>query len=327
MTKMKSWIRHLSTATLAALAFCGPSHAQGNFPSKPIRFIVPFAPGGGTDITARLIGQKLSENLGIAFVVDNRGGGNGAVGMEAAAKAAPDGYTLVMITSSQAINMSAYAKVSYDLLRDYVPVTRAASQPYSLVVHPAVPAKTVKELIALAVAKPGTLNYAVSGEGSLSHLAGAMFANIAGISLTNVPYKGGAPALNDTIGGHVQMYFSTLLQATPHIKSGKLRALAVTTAARNASYPDLPTMIEAGVPGYEVAQWFGILAPAKTPQPIVRKLNAELVRVLNQPEVKGRLAADGGDVVGDTPEQFGQFLRADVARWSKVVKLIGLRLE
>ncbi len=324
---MKSWIRQLGAAALAAYAFTSLAQAQGNYPTRSIRFIVPFAPGGGTDITARLIGQKLSENLGTAFIVDNRGGGNGALGMEAAAKAAPDGYTLVMITSSQAINMSAYARPSYDLLRDYEPVTRAASQPYALVINPSVAAKSVKELIALAAAKPGALNCASSGEGSLSHLAGAMFADMAGISVTNVPYKGGGPVLNDIIAGHVQMWFATLLLASPHVKSGKLRALAVTTPRRNATFPELPTMIESGVPGYEVAQWFGVLLPAKTPKPLVAKLNAEIVRVLNQPEVKGRLAADGGDIVGDTPEQFGHFLRADVARWSKVVKLVGLRLE
>jgi tripartite-type tricarboxylate transporter receptor subunit TctC len=326
-TTMHASIRYVAAMLMAANALHGTAHAQGDAAPRPLRLIVPFAPGGGTDITARLIGLKLGENLGIAVVIDNRGGGNGAVGMEAAARAAPDGNTLVMITSSQAINMSAYAKVTYDLLRDYAPVTRAASQPYSLVVHPSVAAKSVKELIALAAAKPGGLNYAVSGEGSLSHLAGELFAGIAGIRLTSVPYKGGAPALNDTIGGHVQLYFSTLLQATPHIKSGKLRALAVTTAGRNATYPDLPTMIEAGVPGYEVAQWFGILAPAKTPKAMIAKRNADIVRVLNQPDVKGRLAADGGDVIADTPESFGQFVRADVARWSKVVKQIGLRLE
>ena len=325
--RMKSSIKRLATAIIVACASSGPVHAQGNYSTRPIRFIVPFAPGGGTDITARTIGQKLSENLRTTIVVDNRGGGNGAIGMEAAAKAAPDGYTVVMITSSQAINMSAYAKVSYDLLRDYEPVTRAASQPYALVVPLSVPAKTVKELIALAAAKPGTMNYASSGQGSLTHLAGVLFASITGINITNVPYKGGGPALSDTIAGHVQLYFTTLLQAAPHIKSGRLRALAVTTAGRSPSFPDMPTMMEAGVPGYEVAQWFGILLPAKTPRPVVGKLNAEIVRVLNQPEVKGRLTADGGDIVGDSPQQFGQFLRAEVARWSKVVKQIGLRLE
>jgi tripartite-type tricarboxylate transporter receptor subunit TctC len=317
----------ITVACVTLMIACVPAHAQVNLSSRPVRFIIPFAPGGSTDITARAIGQKLSENLGTSVVIDNRGGGNGAIGMEAAAKAAPDGHTLVMITSSQAIYMSAGAKVPYHLLRDYEPVSRLAAQPYLLVVHPSLPAKSIKELIALAAAKPGTLNYGSSGEGSLVHLAGALFADIAKIQLTNVPYKGGGPALIDAIAGHVQIYFPTILSGTPHVKGGKLRALAVTNARRSASFPEVPTMMEAGVPGYDVAQWFGLLAPAKTPAPVVAKLNAEVVRVLNHPEVKGRLTADGGEVVGDSPEQFGPFLKAEIARWSGVVKQIGLRIE
>ena len=324
---MKSSIKWLGSLWLVACLLPGSVHAQIGVSGRPIRLIIPFAPGGSTDITARAIGQKLSETLGTAVVIDNRGGGNGAIGMEAAAKAIPDGNTLVMITSSQAIYMSANAKVPYDLMRDYEPITRLASQPYLLVVHPSVAAKSIKELIALAAAKPGTLNYGSSGEGSLVHLAGALFANIAGIKMTNVPYKGGGPALIDAIAGHVQVYFPTILSGTSPVKAGRLRALAVTNSRRSVTFPEVPTMIEAGVPGYDVAQWFGLLAPAKTPKPVVAKLNVAVVRVLNHPEVRERLTADGGDVVGDTPEQFGPFLRAEVARWGGVVKQIGLRLE
>jgi tripartite-type tricarboxylate transporter receptor subunit TctC len=298
-----------------------------NYPTKPIRLIVPFAPGGGTDITARAIALKLTEAWGQTVVPDNRTGANGTIGVDIAAKSAPDGYTLTMISSSHSVNVSLYKKLPYDLIKDLSPITQATTQPYALVVHPSVPAKSVKELIALAKAKPGTLNYGSSGNGGLSHLSGALFSSLAGINITHIPYKGGAPAMTDVIAGQIQMLFSTILQSHAHIKAGRLRPLAVTTAKRSAAAPELPTMREAGVPGYEVAGWYGILAPAKTPQPIIAKLNHEIVRILHTDELKDRLSADGSEPVGSTPEQFGAHIKSEVAKWSKVVNEAKIRTE
>ena len=297
------------------------------YPAKPIRLIIPFAPGGGTDITARAIALKLTDLWGQTVVPDNRPGANGTIGVDIATKSAPDGYTLTMISSSHSVNVSLYKKLPYDLVKDLAPITQATSQPYALVVHPSVPAKSVKELIALAKAKPGTLNYGSSGTGGLSHLSGALLCSLAHINLTHIPYKGGAPAMTDVIGGQIQMLFSTILQSHAHIKAGRLRALAVTTAKRSAGAPDLPTMQEAGVPGYEVAGWYGVLAPAKTPQPIIEKLNREIVRILHSPEMAERLEADGSEPVGNTPQQFGTHIRTEIAKWKKVVTEAGIKAE
>lgn len=323
-----SVIRNLGicSAVLATMVASHFAQAQ-NYPTKPIRLIVPFAPGGGTDITARAIALKLTEAWGQTVVPDNRTGANGTIGVDIAAKSAPDGYTLTMISSSHSVNVSLYKKLPYDLIRDLSPITQATTQPYALVVHPSVPAKSVKELIALAKAKPGTLNYGSSGNGGLSHLSGALFSSLAGINITHIPYKGGAPAMTDVIAGQIQMLFSTILQSHAHIKAGRLRPLAVTTVKRSAAAPELPTMREAGVPGYEVAGWYGILAPAKTPQPIITKLNQEIVRILHTDELKDRLSADGSEPVGNTPEQFGAHIKSEVAKWSKVVKEAGIRAE
>jgi len=298
-----------------------------DYPTKPIRLIVPFAPGGGTDITARSIALKLTEAWGQTVVADNRAGANGTIGVEIAAKSAPDGYTLTMISSSHSVNVSLYKKLPYDLIKDLSPITQATTQPYALVVHPSVAAKSVRELIALAKAKPGTLNYGSSGTGGLSHLSGALLSSLAGLTMTHVPYKGGAPAMTDVIAGQIQMLFSTILQSHAHIKAGRLRALAVTTAKRSAGAPELPTMQEAGVPGYEVAGWYGVLAPAKTPQPIIAKLNLEIVKILQTQEMKDRLSADGSEPVGSTPEQFGAHIKSEVTKWSKVVREAGIKAE
>jgi len=292
-----------------------------------VRLIVPFAPGGGTDVMSHAVAQKLSERLGATFVVDNRARANGIIGVDTAAKAPPDGYTLTAISNSHTVNVSIYKKVPYDLVRDLAPIAEFTTQPFALVITPSVPAKSVKDLIALAKAKPGTLNYGSSGQGGISHLSGAMFGAIAGIDLAHVANKGGTPAMIDVISGQIQMLFSTLLQANPHIKGGKLRVLAVTTAKRILAAPELPTMIESGVPGYEVSQWFGLMAPAKTPKPVIAKLNAEVVLILQQPEMKARIAADGADAVGGTPEQFGAHIRNDIAKWARLVKQIGLQPE
>jgi tripartite-type tricarboxylate transporter receptor subunit TctC len=305
------------------------SGAQGAapYPSKPVRLLVPFAPGGGTDITARSIAQNLSERLGQQFVADNRPGANGTIAVDILTKALPDGHTLSMISSSHSVNASLIKGLPYDLTRDVQPITQATTQPYALVVHPSVQAKSVKELIALAKAKPGQLNYGSSGTGGLSHLSGALLSQLAQIDIVHVPYKGGNPAMIDVIAGQIQMLYSTILQSQPHIKAGKLRPLAVTTAKRSRAAPELPTMQEAGVKGYEVAGWYGMIAPLRTPQPIVARLNKEIVEILRLPEVASRLAADGSEPVGSTPPQFGEHIRTEVAKWAKLTKQMNIRMD
>jgi len=317
---------NLGVALAAAYSVAVPAHAQ-NYPIKPIRLIIPFAPGGGTDLTARAIAMKLTEAWGHTVVPDNRAGANGTIAVDIATKSPPDGYTLTMISSSHSVNSSLYKSLPYDLVRDLAPITQATSQPYALVIHPSVQAKSVKELIALAKAKPDTMTYGSSGLGGLSHLSGALFSSLAGIKLIHVPYKGGNPALNDVVGGQIQMLFSTLLQADTQLKAGRVRALAVTTKKRSPAAPELPTMQEAGVAGYEVAGWYGVLAPAKTPRPIIDKLNTEIVRILHSPDVQNRLAADGSEAVGSTPEQFGNHIKSEVAKWGKVIREAGIKAE
>lgn len=310
----------------AALILALPAIAQ-TYPTKPIRMIIPFPPGGGVDLTARAIGQKLGEAWSQTVVVDNRSGANGVIGADLAAKAAADGYTLVMITSSHAVNAALLPKLPYDLARDFAPVIYATIQPFSLVVHPALPARSVKEVIALARAKPGTLNYGSSGTGGLSHLSGALFGSLAGIALVHVPYKGGYPAMVDVMAGQVQMVFATLLQAQPQIKAGKLRVLAVTTAQRWPAAPELPSMSEAGVPGYELAQWYGLLAPARTQASVIAKLNRQIDAILKLPEVSEKVASDGAATVGGPPDRFGTHVRTEIAKYAKLVKSIGLKAE
>ena len=311
---------------ISALLMTSGAIAQ-QYPTKPIRLIVPFAPGGGTDITARAIAMKLTEALGQTVVVDNRAGANGTIGADIAAKAPPDGYTLSMISSSHSVNPSIMKKLPYDLVTDLAPVTQATSQPYALVLHPSVAAKSVKELIALVKAKPNSLNYGSSGTGGLSHLSGALLCSMTGITMTHIPYKGGSPALTDLVGGQIQLLFSTILQAQSQLKGGRVRALAVTTAKRSAGAPDLPTMHEAGVTGYEVAGWYGMVAPLKTPAAIVARLNTETVKALRGPDIKDKLAADGSEPVGSTSEAFGLHIKTEVAKWNKLVKEASIRAE
>ena len=323
---MMSSRTHRATAcaiAIAGLAASTPTLAQldpdQTYPSRPIRLIVPFAAGGGVDLTARAIAQSLTEAWGQPVVVDNRAGANGTIGVEIAAKSPPDGYTLTVISASHSVNVSLYKNLPYDLVRDFAPVTQTTTQPYVLVVNPKIPAASVGDVIALAKAKPDSLNYGSSGIGGLSHLSGALFAAQANIQLTHIPYKGGAPALQDVVGGQIEMLFSTLLQSHAQISVGKLRALAVTTAARSPAAPQLPTMIEAGMPGFVVTGWYGILAPAGTPATIVAKLNKEVVRILRTPEVRDRLASDGSEPVGSTPEEFAAHIRSEIAKWQKVI--------
>ena len=311
---------------ISALLMTSGAIAQ-QYPTKPIRLIVPFAPGGGTDITARAIAMKLTEALGQTVVVDNRAGANGTIGADIAAKAPPDGYTLSMISSSHSVNPSIMKKLPYDLVTDLAPVTQATSQPYALVLHPSVAAKSVKELIALVKAKPNSLNYGSSGTGGLSHLSGALLCSMTGITMTHIPYKGGSPALTDLVGGQIQLLFSTILQAQSQLKGGRVRALAVTTAKRSAGAPDLPTMHEAGVTGYEVAGWYGMVAPLKTPAAIITRLNTEAVKALRGSDIKDKLAADGSEPVGSTSEAFGLHIKTEVAKWNKLVKEASIRAE
>ncbi len=317
--------KNLHTFLISAL-ICGNAMAQ-QYPNKPIRLIVPFVPGGGTDITARAIAMKLTEALGQTVVVDNRAGANGTIGADIAAKAPPDGYTLSMISSSHSVNPSIMKKLPYDLITDLAPITQATTQPYALIVHPSVAAKSVKELIALVKAKPNSLNYGSSGTGGLSHLSGALLCSMTGINMTHIPYKGGAPALTDLVGGQIQLLFSTILQAQSQLKGGRVRALAVTTAKRSAGAPDLPTMHEAGVTGYEVAGWYGMVAPLKTPAAVITRLNTEAVKALRAPDIKDKLAVDGSEPIGSSVEAFGQHIKTEVAKWNKLVKEAGIRAE
>jgi tripartite-type tricarboxylate transporter receptor subunit TctC len=320
-----------AAAAAALLAFgCAAAHAAQNpptYPIKPVRLLVPFAPGGGTDITARTIAHGLTERLGQQFVADNRPGANGTIAVDILTKALPDGYTLGMISSSHSVNASLIRNLAYDLTRDVLPITQATTQPYALVVHPSVQAKSVKELVALAKAKPGQINYGSSGTGGLSHLSGALFSQLAQIDIVHVPYKGGNPAMIDVISGQIQMLYSTILQSQPHIKAGRLRPLAVTTATRSRAAPELPTMQEAGIRGYEVAGWYGVVAPLKTSQTIVERLNKAIVDILRQPETATRLAADGSEPVGSTPQQFAQHIRSEVAKWAKLTQQMNIRMD
>jgi tripartite-type tricarboxylate transporter receptor subunit TctC len=290
--------------------------------------VVPFPPGGATDILARDVAQKLTEAWGQSVVVDNRPGAGGNIGSELVAKAPPDGYTLLMGTvGTHAINASLYAKMPYDHIRDFAPVILVAGVPNVLVVNPALPVNTVAELIAYAKANPGKLNFASSGNGTSIHLSGELFKVMAGVQMTHVPYKGSAPAVADLISGQVQLMFDNLPPSLPQIKAGKLRALAVTSSTRAPALPDVPTMAEAGLPGFEASSWFGVLAPAGTPPAIVAKLNAEIARWLATPEAKERLSKQGADAAGGSPEDFVKHIAAETTKWAKVVKDSGAKVD
>ncbi len=311
----------------AACALLGVVPAQAQYPTKALRFIMPFPPGGGTDTLGRIIGQKLSEVLAQQVIIDNRPGAGANIGAEIAAKSPPDGYTLLMGNIAHAINVSLYSKLSYDLVKDFAPVTLLASTPNILVVHPSVPARSVKELIALAQARPGQLDYASSGSGSSAHLAAELFNMMASVKMTHVPYKGGGPAVIALIGGQCSVGFATTPSVIAHVKAAKLRGLAVTSAQRSPATPDLPTISEAGVPGYEAGTWYGVLVPAGTSGEIVARLNAEFVKLLKLPDVRERLDAAGFEAIGTTPEQFAAYVRSEIEKWAKVVKASGARAD
>lgn len=320
----------LRAATAAVLlSLCSgfvPAHAQ-SYASKPVRIVVGFPPGGATDVVARTISQKLGEALGQPVIVDNRAGAASNIGAELVANAPKDGYTLFMGTVSTSINPSLYKKLAYDPLRDFAPVSQVTATPFLFVVHPSLPARSVKEFVTLARARPGELSYGSAGSGSGGHLFVAMFGSMARVTLLHVPYKGAAPATIATLSGETIFMFDNIVTTLPLARAGKLRALAVTTATRSAAAPEMPTIAEAGVPGYDANAWFGIFAPAGTPQALINRLNAEIVRILKLPETRDRFLALGAEPVGSTAEQFGAFYRNEVAKWARVVKESGARVE
>ena len=313
-------------ALLTVFALIAPAHAQ-TYPSKPVRIIVGFPAGGATDVVARTISQKLGETLGQSVVVDNRAGAASNIGAELAAKSPKDGHTLFMGTVSTSINPSLYKKLAYDALSDFTPVTQVTGTPFLFVVHPSLPARNVKEFIALARSKPGELSYGSAGSGSGGHLFVAMFASMARVSLLHVPYKGAAPATTATLSGETIFMFDNIVTTLPLARAGRLRALAVTTATRSAAAPEIPTIAETGVPGYDANAWFGIFAPAGTPQAIVNRLNSEIVKIVRLPETRDRFLALGAEPLGSTAEQFGAFFRNEVAKWARVVKESGAQVD
>jgi tripartite-type tricarboxylate transporter receptor subunit TctC len=322
-------IRAILRFTLATLLASAATAALAqSFPEKPIRFVVGFTPGGPSDILARALGQKLAERWSQQVVIENRPGAGGNVAAEAVARSGPDGYTWLLGNNSiRATNQTLYRSLPYDPIKDFAPVSLVAVQPNILVVNPQVPANSVAELIALAKKNPGKLNYASSGAGAAAHLTGELFKTMAGVDLVHVPYKGAQPALTDVIAGQVQVMFATSASVIPFIKAGKLRGLAVTSARRSPSVPDLPTVSEAGVAGFEAITWHGVVVPAATPAPLVERLNRDIVSVLGQPDLRERLAALGAEVLAGTPREFADYIAAEIPKWSKVVRDSGARIE
>lgn len=320
-------LHKLSFAIAAAAALCADAPFAQTYPVKPIRFIIPFTPGGNTDVLGRLLGQKLTEAWGQPVVIDNRAGAGGTVGVDQASKAPPDGYTIVMGTfGSVLVANSLYKKLDYDPQRDLAPVVLVSTPPGLLVTHPQVPVKNVQELIAYARSHPGKLNYASSGSGTWNHLFGELFNSMAQAKTVHVPYKGAAPAVTDLLGGQVQMMFSPFPPALPQVRSGRLRALAVSSEKRSGLLPEIPTVAEAGLPAYAAEGWFAVLAPARTPAAIVVQLNRQLNRALQLPEVKASLAADGAEPAGGTPEQLARSIRDGSVKWGKLIRELGMSL-
>jgi tripartite-type tricarboxylate transporter receptor subunit TctC len=320
-------MRRVAAALFVAFAFSGAAAAQG-WPEKPVRFIVGFTPGGPSDVIARALGQKLADLWGQQVVIENRPGAGGNIAAEIAAKSAPDGYTWLLGNNSVlATNQSLYKRLAYDPVRDFAPVVLVAVQPNILVVNPDVPATSVKELIALAKAKPGQLNYASSGSGAAAHLAGELFKTMTGVEMLHVPYKGAQPALTDVVAGRAQLMFATSASAIPYIKAGRLRALAVTTTKRSATVPELPTLSEAGVPGFEAITWHGVVVPSATPAPLIERINREIVGVLQMPDLRERFESLGAEIAAGTPRDFADYIARETPKWAKVVKDSGARAE
>ena len=314
-----------STVLPVLLAFCTAGALAQSYPTRAIKLVVPSSPGGGTDIVARILGQKMSEQLGQQFVVENRAGAGTVIGNDAVAKSAPDGYTLLMGLSTLAINPSMYAKLPYDALRDFAPVSQSVSACNILILHPSVPAKTVVELIALARAKPGSLTFGSAGMGTNPHLSGELFKSLARIDMVHVPFKGSGQSIISQLAGEIAANFPSVPTAMPYVKAGRLRGIGVTTLRRVEVLPDVPSIAEAGLPGYEATQWFGLLAPAGTPRPIIDRLHQESSRALRSADMKERMTAEGLEVVGSTPEEFASYIRSETEKWTQVIKAAGIK--
>jgi tripartite-type tricarboxylate transporter receptor subunit TctC len=312
---------------LACALLIGTAHAQDVYPSKPLRLILPFPPGGGTDILGRLLAERLAANLGQPVVTENRGGAGGNVGAEAAARSAPDGYTIVLVAPSLAISPTLYAKLNYDPVKDFAPIGLVASVPNVMITHPSVPAQNLREFIALAKSRPGGMNFGSGGSGTSNHLAGELLNLAAGIKLVHVPYKGVNLAMNGVLAGEVQLAFIGIPVPAPHIKAGRLRALAVLARERSPILPEVPTAEEAGLANFDVTTWYGILAPAGTPRPVITRLNAEFVKIMRSPEMKERLATLATDPLTSTPEEFAAYIQREIAKWGDVVRKAGLRAD
>jgi tripartite-type tricarboxylate transporter receptor subunit TctC len=313
-------------AVVALTAWHVAAHAD-NYPGRTVRIIAPIAPGGATDILSRMLAQKLYESWGQVVQVDNRPGAGGMIGSELAARAAPDGYTLLMVFTSHVTNPSLQSRLPYDTVNDFAPVSMVAVIPNVLLVHPSLPVRSVQELIMFARGRPGDIDYATAGTGSATHLAALQFSSMAGVIMQHVPYRGGAHALYDLVSGQVTLMFGNMASSMGHVRAGRLRPLAVTSARRSAALPQLPTMEEAGLPGFEALGWFALLAPAKTPGQIINKLNSEVVAVLQQPDLRQRLHGLGAEVRTSTPGELNDYIRSEIAKWAKLIKTAGLRLE
>jgi tripartite-type tricarboxylate transporter receptor subunit TctC len=323
---MGRFVSPLARIGILLLALTAPAVAADDYPNRPVRLIIPFPPGGSNDVVGRFVAKQLSEKLGQQVIVDNRSGAGGVLGTQTAASATPDGYTLLVISIAHAVNPALY-KLEYDPIKSFTPISILATGPNVLVVNPELNVKSVKELLALAKEKPGDMNYASAGIGSFQHLGGELFKLTAGVNLVHVPYKGGGPAMTDVIGGQVKIMFSSLVQTTPFIKSGQLRALGTGGATRNAVLPDVPTIAEAGVPGYVAENWWGIVAPAGTPAPIVEKLYKEIQAALKAPELQAQFAREGASSVEMSSAEFGEYIKTEMAKWTRVVKEGGITAQ
>jgi tripartite-type tricarboxylate transporter receptor subunit TctC len=320
--------RHCALLAVTALFATASAHAQDSaYPTKPVRFVVGQAPGGATDIIARLVGSKMHETLGQNVIVENRTGAAGSIGAASVAKSPPDGYTILVVSSSYAINPSLYSNLPFDPQKDLAPVSLLAEAPFLLVVHPSVPAKSVKDLIALAKAQPGRLTYGSGGNGSSGHLAGALFEMGSRVKLTHIPYKGAGQALVDVVAGQITFMFASVLSSTPQIKQGRLRVLGVTSRKRSTALPDVPTIAEAGVPGYATSTWYGLLAPAGTRQPVIDRLSAAAHKAVRSPELRDRMLSDGAEPIGSSPAEFEKHIATEMAKSRKVVQSAGVKLE
>ena len=321
------YMKMVAAAVMCSCATVAYAQSTGAYPTRPVRIVVPQSPGASTDMTARFIAQRLTPALGQSVIVDNRPGAGSLIGTEVVAKSTPDGHTLLVVAASLTLNPVLHKNLGYDPVRDFAPITQLSSFPNMITVHPSVPVKSVKDLIALAKAKPGSLNYGSSGTATGTHLSAELFKHMTGTEMVHVPYKGGGPAVQALLGAQVHLNFATVSSVLPHVKAGKLRGLAVTTAKRSAVLPDVPTIAEAGVPGYDHGPWNGFLAPAKTPRAVVARLNEETVRILNSPETRQFFLSEGAEPVGNKPEEFAAVIKSEIAKWAKVVQAAGIKAD